>query len=222
MIAAASPAARHRQRGKDRKRFSKLLGVPRKTDSNTGAASAKILIRQNVFDMVPAPRRVFDAYAGAGEMWRGVWNQADHYVGCDKKWFRDDRAMFVSDCLRVMRAIDLREFNLFDFDAYGSPWDNACILAARRAVEPGERIGVVITDGTSLSIRFAFLPAALAEISGMRGMPGLARHQEELIDRALQVMADRMKSRIIRKWRAIGTTGARVRYVGIVLEGQNV
>ncbi|HVH77139.1 MAG TPA: hypothetical protein VM755_19655 [Stellaceae bacterium] len=47
-----------------------------------------------------------------------------------------------------MRAIDLAPFNLFDFDAWGSPWEHVAILCARRPVQPGERIGLVLTDGS--------------------------------------------------------------------------
>jgi hypothetical protein len=45
--------------------------------------------------------------------------------------------MFCADNTRVLRAIDLSRFSIFDFDAYGSPWVQAVILADRRRVARG-------------------------------------------------------------------------------------
>jgi len=66
------------------------------------------------------PAKVFDAFAGEGQMYSSVWNGADRYVGCDLKYRPDGRLMFAADNRRVLRAIDLAEFNIFDLDAYGS------------------------------------------------------------------------------------------------------
>src|SRR5690242_9791645 len=108
----------------------------RKPIYNTKSArSAKIEIRQRVLDAIGAETAaVFDAYGGAGELYRAVWSKAARYVGCDQNWFRDERTMFVADNRRVMRAIDLGQFNVFDLDAFGSPYEQLTILAARRAV----------------------------------------------------------------------------------------
>ena len=50
-----------------------------------------------------------------------VWNRASHYVGCDLEFYRDERTAFVANNIRVLRTIDLSEFNIFDLDAYGVP-----------------------------------------------------------------------------------------------------
>ena len=88
---------------------------------------------------------MFDAFAGEGVLFRQVWHRAVSYVGCDLKWYRDERLMFVADNHRVMRAIDLSAFNVFDIDSWGSPWDQVLILAARRPLAAGERLGLVLT-----------------------------------------------------------------------------
>lgn len=68
-----------------RKSFRELLGVPQKTDHSVAASGAKLQIRQNVFDEIPAPRRVFDAFAGAGQFYRDIWSRAEAgYIGCDE------------------------------------------------------------------------------------------------------------------------------------------
>ncbi len=163
--------------------------------------------------------RVFDAFAGEGEMFRAVWSSAAAYAGCDLMWYRDDRLAFVADNRRVLRAIDLAPFNVFDLDAHGSPWEQAMIVAARRPLSKGERVGIVLTDGSGLGIKMGNLPGALAKLTGMRGRPsGLNRSHDELIGKALWAVARRMGAEPVKRWQAKGKTGASVVYVGAVLE----
>jgi tRNA G26 N,N-dimethylase Trm1 len=108
-----------------------------KHDNANAALSAKVAIRRAVMDALGEPARVFEAFAGTGVLYRAIWREAASYVGCDLRYFRDGRKVFVADNRRVMRVVDLGAFNLFDLDAYGSPWEQAVILAARRKVAPG-------------------------------------------------------------------------------------
>src|SRR5437764_15324750 len=125
-------------------------GTSRKTDNAPAAHRAKAGIRQAVLGAVGADQaRVFDAFAGEGKMFAQVWHQAGRgYTGCDRKFYRGDpRRAFVADNRRVMRAIDLTQFNILDADAYGSPWEQLIIWAARRKVAPGELVGICFTEG---------------------------------------------------------------------------
>jgi hypothetical protein len=127
----------------------KGLGV--KTDNNPQARRAKIAIRQNVLDAIGRKAGVLDDFAGSGDMYSSVWKNAGHYVGCDLKPQTDSRLMFCADNTRVLRAIDLSRFSIFDFDAYGSPWVRAVILADRR-VAPGEPAGSGADRGRRLRL----------------------------------------------------------------------
>ena len=101
-----------------------------KSDNTAEAEWAKITIRRNVLAEVGAEHAsVFDAFAGEGRMHAAVWCEAARYVGCDTRFFTDDRPAFVADNRRVLRAIDLAAFNVFDLDSYGSPWEQAYIIA---------------------------------------------------------------------------------------------
>jgi len=200
-----------------------------KIDNAAAGRAAKVEIRARVLAAVtPARAVVFDAFAGAGVMFEAVWRQAADYVGCDDRWHDDARCCFVADNRRVMRAVDLSRFTVFDFDAYGSPWEQALILAARRPLAAGERLGLVITEGTWLSTKGGVMPKTLRQATGVasvvvgnnvraRGMHG-AMH-DELIARALRTVVARLRGRIVQQWRAVGTTGARMRYLGVVVEG---
>jgi hypothetical protein len=203
-----------------RNKFSSGVKAVSKVDNHAAAARAKAELRQNVLDSMDGPVEVFDAFAGSGEMWRRVWHKAAAYVGCDTTWYRDERLVFVADNRRVLRAIDLAPFNIFDLDAYGSPWEQAIIIAARRPVRPGERIGLVLTEGSGLKLKLGGYPAALRVLSGLRGKPvGGARGRHELTDRAISSLCRSMGTTVLRRWQAIGKTGAAVAYVGLVIEG---
>jgi len=186
---------------------------------------AKVEIRQHVLDVVtPARARVFDAFAGPGLMWAEVWKHAAGYVGCDERWHADARCCFVADNRRVMRCIDLAPFTVFDLDAFGSPWEQALILAGRRRLAPGELVGLVVTEGTWIKTRTGTgWPAALMQAAGIAraagGMGDKGMH-DELIGRGLRSVVRSMGGKIVRQWRAVGSTGAQMRYVGLVIEGE--
>lgn len=191
-----------------------------KVNNHPRSMPEKVAIRRAVLDAVE-DAHVFDAFAGSGRMWRAVWRQADSYVGCDLKWYKDrERKAFAADNRRVLRAIDLSGFNVFDLDAYGSPWEQALIIAVRRRVELGESIGVVLTEGSLMKIKLGQLPTALAKLSGVTGgMKGMTSHYEGIIERAIAGMAERMRCRIVRRWDAKGKTQAGVRYISLCLVG---
>jgi hypothetical protein len=94
-----------------------LIGVL--TTSN--ASDTEIAIRQNVLDAIGAKAAVFDAFAGSGDMCSAVWKKAGTYVGCDLKPQTDSRLMFCADNARVLRAIDLSRFSIFDFEPMARP-----------------------------------------------------------------------------------------------------
>jgi hypothetical protein len=188
-----------------------------KTDNTFAATPAKVEIRRNVLDAVGAPARVFDAFAGPGELYSLVWSQAAAYTGCDVRWFNDHRRMFVGDNRRVLRAIDLAAFNVFDLDAYGSPWEQAIIIAARRPLH-GERLGLVLTDGLEMQFKMNGVPAAVSLLTGLRPdvQVGLGRRPEAVLDRCIAGLAERFGARVTKQWRASNRRTAS--YVGLVLE----
>jgi len=140
--------------------------------------------------------RVFDAFAGDGGHWREAWREAAGYVGCDAAWHRDGRVAFVAVPERVMRAVDLAEFTVFDLDARGNAWACASILARRRRLGPGERIGLIVSTRAG---RKSELPLGLARLAGAArrgpGAPSSAA-RAALYMRAIESMARAMGGRI--------------------------
>ena len=182
------------------------------------AIAAKVEMRRNVLNaLTPEKSIVFDAFSGPGEMYNAVWNEAAGYVGCDEQWFNDDRTCYAADNRRVMRCIDLQPFTVFDLDAFGSPWDQVTILAARRRLRPGERVGVLLTQGDTKTTRYRGSNAML-QLAGIRIPLGNERRYWEAAARAYEHMARQMGGRIVKHWKADGVSQLIVRYTALVID----
>jgi len=195
-----------------------------KRDNSKAAGTAKIKIRENVMAAIGAEAAsVFDAFAGEGEMYRAVWHQAKAYVGCDRDaWYPDDPRMAFAkaDNRRVLRAVDLRDYNIFDLDSHGSPWEQLYLIAARRPVEAGETLGLVLTEGLGLKMNMGGLGKAMAKLAKVKThLPGMGAARNDLIERALLEVCRMMRVKITKRWQATLNKGSRVTYIGLVLTG---
>ena len=103
---------------------------------------------------------------------------------------------------------------------YRNPWEQCLILAARRKVAPGEKIGIVLTDGSALKNETWQHANRAQKIAGLRdNVASAARLQDSLIDRAIVNLAKSLNCKILKRWQATGKTGAAVVYTGLVLQG---
>jgi hypothetical protein len=195
-----------------------------KRNSSPRALRAKIAVRQDVLEDIGAENaRVFDAYCGDGELYRAVWSKAASCVGCDLEFYRDERIAFKADNRRVMRAIDLDQFNIFDMDSYGSPWEQLYILATRRKVKPGELVAIVLTEGQGMKLKLGGMSIALSRLTGVPlWMDGLSKFQDELIDRALHRVAKMMNATSIRRRQTEEKKGSTMHYIAVVMRGNEV
>jgi hypothetical protein len=190
---------------------------------NAGPAfEAKIAIRRRVMDAIGVKRaHVFDAFAGAGAMYSAVWKEAAAYAGCEiRQWERDGRLMFCADNRRVMRAIDLSEFNVFDLDAFGFPWEQALIVAERRPVRTGERVAFIFTEGGGIAYKANTVPHAVTLLAGIKhGAVGLGRRRDDIFERALKGLARRMHCWVEERWQAKGKNAVALIYCGVIFRG---
>lgn len=203
------------------RRLREKLQDVTKRASTPAALNAKVEIRRKVLDVIgPERARVFDAYAGTGTIYEEVWKDAASYTGCDIEFYSDDRMCFVADNRRVLRAIDLDDYNVFDLDAYGSPWEQLLIIASRRVLRSDEMLGIVITEGQGMKLKLGGMSLALSQLAGVRHyLPGLATAQDELIDRAIRRIADLMHGTVVKRWQAAQRTGSVMHYIGVVMKG---
>jgi hypothetical protein len=164
---------------------------------------------------------VLDAFCGSGQMFDAVWKRAANYAGCDERaWDFTGPPRFVCDNVTLLRSIDLATFNVFDLDAYGSPWKAAAVIAARRGWRSGECGALVLTDGSSMRTRFG------GKTSGMsiaRGASGIVA-SDEAERAALASWVSRSHVRPVAIHRAQGNGsgrgGQRMTYTALLFEGQ--
>ena len=102
--------------------------------------------------------------------------------------------------LRLMRAIDLKRFNVFDLDAHGSPWKQWLILLARRPMLPGERIAVILTEGTASKLISRTMDFGMAEAAAMSPIQYGASRRHDIIDRAISRGAARWQAKVTHRW----------------------
>jgi hypothetical protein len=187
-----------------------------KIDNADRAKGAKVEIREHILAEVK-DARVLDCFAGSGGFYNSVWKRAKSYVGCDTRYFPDGRAAFVCDNRRMLRAVDLYDFNVFDLDAYGLPWEQAIIIAARRKVKKGETIGIVFTEA-AMTYKNNTMAASIAELTGLESNLAMYRRRQEILDTIVAALAKRMEATIARRWQATSTRNASMCYGAIVLK----
>jgi hypothetical protein len=104
-----------------------------------------------------------------------VWCSADDYLGIDKAWRpSDERHRLVGNNQRILRTIDLSSWNVFDLDAWGSPWEAAAIIAKGRTWAGAELGALILTDGGYQNSMFGRRSAGILEMTGKVGTSGHA------------------------------------------------
>lgn len=195
------------------------VGKGSKVHNNKANLSAKVELRRQALAAV-SNSHVFDAFAGPGAMFRAVWKDAISYVGCDERWYADERKVFVADNRNALRALDLRPFTIFDLDAFGSPWEQIEIIAHRRRLKAYEMMALILTEGFGVTMAGGGLPKALARMADLsHRQSGLIAAKDEIQSRALRKAAELMKADIVRIARACRPSGQRMTYSLVVLRG---
>lgn len=192
--------------------MSKFNGV--KTDN--APITAKRQIRLSILDKIKSPR-VCEVFCGAGEMYRSVWHKADDYIGIDRRKFFDERKTICGDAEKAIRIINLNEYNIFDIDAYGSPYNILSYIVQNRT-EKGS-VAFIITDGSAMDLRLGRVGKGLRELSGIKNhiLKRASNVHDELIIEAIKnierITGKAHSDFIIAK----GKTGAAMRYYAFIL-----
>jgi hypothetical protein len=148
-----------------------------------------------------------------------AWVGSDLHIGCDLRFdWPDQRERYVGDTHRVMRSIDLERFNVFDLDAYGSPWIAMLILLARRAWRAGELGAVVLTDGSGRKSKFSTPPHAVADLLGMRRVPPTDA-SAEIHAACTAEWLRRAGVRQLHRWEAVSSAAQPMVYSAVVFSG---
>jgi len=125
----------------------------------------KILIRKQLLQKISSPY-ILECYAGYGVIYRECYK--DHpCVGLDLKPIDDGRVIISIDNRKFLKSTDLGKYNVFDLDAYGSPWQQWLIILKRRQFKAKESVAIFITDGLDFKMRMSSLPSGLRPYVGL-------------------------------------------------------
>lgn len=194
--------------------MSKFRGV--KTDN--AKTQAKRDIREFTLHNIRSAH-VLEVYCGGGEMYRDIWREADSYTGVDNKKYFDERHTICGDAEKVVSAIDLGSFNVFDIDAYGSPYEVLDIITNRIRASEHKKIGFVITDGIEMDLKLGRICKGLRLLTGINMHIVKRAHviHDDLISSVIARVSERLQMKVDAVKIARGKTGASMRYYAFLL-----
>ncbi|MFZ5440480.1 MAG: hypothetical protein ACOZQL_10755 [Myxococcota bacterium] len=170
--------------------------------------------------------RVLDCFAAKGMLWERAYDRTPNYLGLDIRQFDDERRMVVTDSRRFLRHqdVDVRAWNLFDLDAFGTPLEHLALLCERwRQVGGGrEPIGICLTDGTGFNANMNSTSRGLLRYVGMaqhRGATVQADYRSAIFNAAVAKALDAARFRIVASKSATQqNAGNEMVYVALHLE----
>lgn len=127
--------------------MSHFKGV--KTNNAKISAKEKLRYFGNIKDL-----SVLDIFCGSGEMYNKSWKNAKSYEGIDIKKYeeQDERVLHIGDAPSILKQIkDINKFDIFDIDAYGSPYE--CLYIISNKIKIKNEKYFIITDGIEIDLR---------------------------------------------------------------------
>lgn len=183
-----------------------------KTDNSDPAA--KVMLRQ-YFLKQEKENKILDLFQGQKIMYQHCYKDATKYKGFDLK------AANLLERANNKKAIlfeNLDDYNFFDLDAYGSPWELFFNIIIRLKEAKGVRF--VVTDGLFLNNRYGsstILQKAILNIPKRFKVPNFHRHYYFFLSCLFQQIRERTGYALKEIKQAI-TINTHVRYIGFTLE----
>ena len=193
--------------------MSKFKG--KKTDN--GPKLAKKTLREIALNGIQSPS-VLEFFCGSGESFRAVWHRAKNYTGVDLKAFDDERNTICGNVVDIAKTIDVDKYNIFDLDAYGSPYTVLDILSKR--IKNYDKIAFVVTDGICIDLRMGNVCSGVQSLTGLKnrrlGRANVLHY--EIIRKIIGTVAQRLNGVVSGFKIATGVTGAKVKYYVFFIE----
>lgn len=195
-------------------KMSKFNGVK----TNNAKTTVKADLRNELLDKIKQPK-VLEVFCGAGEMYHQVWHKAEKYTGIDKVKYFDKRHTICGDARKALRLIDdLAEFNIFDIDAYGSPYEVLDDILKLADIQ--KPVGFCITDGIDMDLRLGRVCTGIRKFIGFEHH--IAKRANNLHDQFIKIVcekvAEKLNGEITHFEIATGKTGAAMKYYAFVIE----
>jgi hypothetical protein len=111
------------------------------------SSEVKFETRRRMVAAMGRELRVVETHSGKLKMREKCYASAADWVGFDID--KSSKEAVHLDSLIALRSFDLGPFNVFDIDPFGAPWHHMWIVAQRRKLTQGERIGLALTNGAA-------------------------------------------------------------------------
>lgn len=152
--------------------------------------SAKIALRNHFLWLVSRPANVLECFAGAKRELYHACYESDNVTGLDLETSNNTLKI---DNRKFIASADLSQYNFFDLDAYGSPYELLLNIFHRRSKIDGEFV-IILTDGMWRNLNYGkgskFVRTMMCNYSGI-SIPCLNRHQEFIIKLTLMTLSDK-------------------------------
>ena len=132
-------------------------------------------IRDRLLKRIKSPN-VLDCFAGSGRIRREVYVKCK-YTGLDLDPVENSDILKI-DNIKFLRSQNLSEFNMFDLDAYGSPWRQFITIMSRKTFT--QNTGFALTESLFGNPRHEPLPLGMKPFVGIPKkmyVPHLVRHR---------------------------------------------
>lgn len=133
--------------------------------TNNARVDAKVLLRESIFNEFQYAPSVLEIFCGSGEMYDAVWKNATKYNGVDVNKYFDERDTICGDAEKALKIINIKQYEVFDIDAYGSPYD--ILYKILNDIGDFRKFGFVITDGTQMDLRMGRVCSGIRKLSGI-------------------------------------------------------
>jgi hypothetical protein len=158
---------------------------------------------------------VLECFCGSGEMFEAVWKDACHYEGIDIKKQDDSRITHQGDCALMLKKLNLEKFNVFDIDAYGSPYECLHIIFEKiKKQEKNRKYHFFITDGIEIDLRMGKIENFFGLLAGLNAKKLNNAHllHDCFIKKIIKNLCLNMGAELINSAIAKGKTGSGMRY----------
>lgn len=198
-------------------RYGVMMSKFRGVKTNNAKTNAKKELRQSVFSEIKN-QKVLEVFCGSGEMYHAVWKYAEMYTGIDKVKFFDERHTICGDAEKAIRLVNVNDYNIFDIDAYGSPYEILNYIIDK-IDDSNRKIGFVITDGINMDLKLGRVCLGLRRFVDYDHHIAKRAHilHDEFIKIVLERIKERLKGNISSFKIAHGNKGSNMRYYSFIV-----
>lgn len=159
---------------------------------------------------------VLECFCGKGEMFDAVWKSALWYEGIDIEAQNDNRTVHLGDCALILKKLNIENFDVFDIDAYGSPYE--CLQIIIKKIKKLKKLKTYyffITDGIDIDLRMGNIENFFGLLSGLsiKKLNNAHLLHDYFINKIIKNLCVEIGGTLLESMMARGKAGSGMRYI---------